>query len=255
MNGRFNYFSLYGSSNRIKLSFIILYIHLLFIYWISNFSLTKFYLYIIFWWQIDTFYSQVFLSLITPFIFLIILYNNTLYFIQKIIITIIEKICEYILNPLIRIAIYYIYVPIAEFIDYLYRHSSIISSFLHIIGNLLGRIIDFLWFKILFPFLRFFYCRILIPILVFILNYIMIPFYLRVIVPVYTFIRNNRVFNYLVSIIMSFYKTIYEFVSDAITFVGKICKIIIDAIEELMKETYNQVIAPFAQLVKRIFGE
>lgn len=201
------------------------------------------------------FTRKFFLSLITPFIFLIILYNNTLYFIKKIIITILEKACIYILNPLIRIAIYNIFVPLAEFIDYIYRHSSIFSSFFHIIYSLLDKIIDLLWIKILFPFLRFCYCRILLPIIKFILNFIIIPFHLHVIVPICTFISNNRVFNFLLSIIIYLYKTIYEYVSDAITFVGKICKIIIEAIEELMNETYNQVIAPFVQFVKRIFGD
>ena len=75
------------------------------------------------------------------------------------------------------------------------------------------------------------------------------------IVPIGTFISNNRVFSFILSIIISLYKVIYEYVSDAITFVGKICKIIIDAVEEMMKETYNQIIAPFAQFVERIFGD
>lgn len=201
------------------------------------------------------FYRKFFSSLITPFIFLIILFKNTLHFIHKILITILEKFCEYIINPLIRIAIYRIFVPIAELIDYLYRHSTIVSSFLKLIYKLFSKIIDILWIRILFPILYFCYCRILIPIITFIINYIIFPFYQHIIVPIGIFINNNRAFHLLLSFIMKFYKSIYDYISDAITFVGKICKIIIDASEELMKETYDQIIVPFIQLVKRIFGD
>lgn len=202
-----------------------------------------------------TFIQKFFSSFITPFAFLIILFNNTLIFIENLIYEILKNICLYILNPIIRILIYYVFVPVVQLLDYIHRHATIISTIFRFIFNIFFKIIDFIFIKIIYSFLNFVFRRIIFRSLIFLLIHIIIPFYTRIILPVSRFIMDIPAFRMLLSFIFKCYRTVFNFLSELFSTVGKICQIIIDAIAELIKETYEQFFAPFTQLIIRIFGE
>lgn len=89
----------------------------------------------------------------------------------------------------------------------------------------------------------------------FIVDYILNPLFERIIYPLCKFISNIPAFQAIVYYITKAFTFVYDLIVKVMTAVAKIINSVINAAREIIKETYEQVILPFVQLIRRVFGE
>ena len=206
-----------------------------------------------------SFLKKFFSSFIAPFVFLTIFIKNALIFILSTIFNILITFLIHIVIPILNILYTYFVVPFIELIAYIHRHTKIIWTILakgaKTVGNIILDIIDFLIRKIISPVFGFIYRYLIYTPIKFIIDYIIKPLLNNIIIPVCKYISSIRAFQIIADFIARFFIRIYHILSDIILAIAKVCESIIDAAGEIIKESYEQIIYPFVQLVKRLFGE
>lgn len=217
------------------------------------------FIYLLFAKKSMSFLSKFLSSFIAPFAILAILIRNTFFFINSLFWQALITIFVYIIFPIFEIVYFYFFIPICNVIEYIYRHTKIIWIFIAKTGksifNFIGKIISFIFEKIIFGTLKLIFNYIIKPIVLFIFDYILNPLFERIIIPLFKFISNMPAFQAIVYYITEAFKFVYDLIVKMMTAIAKIINSVINAAREIIKETYEQVILPFVQLIKRIFGE
>lgn len=206
-----------------------------------------------------TFTSKFFSSFLAPFAIIAIITRNSICFIFSMIWEALIIFITYIIVPIILIIYDYFFIPLLLLIEYIYRRTKIIWTFIaRSTKSIAGAIWDlnclFLK-KVIVPILCFIYDYIIFPVCKFIHYLFVTLIYRKVIAPFFRFICSIRAFQVVFSYIGFFFGTIFDFFVSLFLTIAKICQSVIDAAREIIKETYDQVISPFAQVIKRIFGE